>query len=123
MFWSCLILLADDQTSQPAAGGGLPQMLMMFVPIMILFWFMMIRPARKQEQLRQQLVANMKKNDKVLTAGGIYGNIVSVSDKEDEVILRVDDNARLRITKGSIARNITQEEALKQSKETKSSGA
>ena len=53
-----------------------------------------------------------EKNDKVLTAAGIYGTVLSVSDKEDEVVVKVDDNTRLRMIKSGITRNLTKEEAL-----------
>lgn len=79
----------------------------------------MIRPARRQEQAQKALLASLKKNDKVQTIGGILGTVVSVSEKEDEVVIKVDDNARLRMIKSSIARNLTNEEAAKQAKETK----
>jgi len=123
MVLSWLRLLAEGEAAPQAGGNPMMQMVLMFAPLLILAYFIMIRPARKQEQLRQQMITNMKKNDKVLTSSGIYGNVISVSDKEDEVVIRVDDNARLRVIKSSIARNITQEEALKQPKEIKPSGA
>jgi preprotein translocase subunit YajC len=73
----------------------------------------MIRPMRRQEQQRQSLVANLKKNDKVVTHSGIIGWVVAVAEKEDEVTIKVDDNVRLKMLKSAIARNVTQEEALK----------
>ena len=68
------------------------------------------------------MLANLKKNDKVVTAGGIYGTVVSVAEKEDEVVVKVDENVRLRVTKGSITRNLTNEEAARAAKEQKTTG-
>jgi preprotein translocase subunit YajC len=115
-----LILFADDQ-QQP--GGGLGGMLPLFIILGVMFWLMLIRPMRKQERERQSLLSSLKKNDKVITSGGIYGIVVGVAEKEDEVTVKVDDNVRLKMLKSSILRNLTNEEAARAAKETKPSGA
>jgi len=112
-----LILLAED-TPPPAKGPGL-DMLFLFLPVLVLFYFIVLRPMKRQEQERNSLLTQLKKNDKVLTTAGIYGTVVAISDKEDEITVRVDDNVRLRMIKASIARNITNEEALKAQKAAK----
>jgi len=112
---STLLLIAEDppapQQQQPWWG-----MLVWMAPVVVLFYFLMIRPMRRQEQQRQQLASHLKKNDKVITHAGIIGTVVSVSEKEDEVTIKVDDNVRLKFLKSAIARNVTQEEALKEAK-------
>ena len=92
-------------------GGNLLQAIWPFLLILPLFYLLVIRPGRRQERDRQSLIGNTKKNDKVYTTSGIIGTVVSISD--DELVIKVDDNVRLRMVKGSILRNITQEEALK----------
>ena len=88
--------------------------------VVFLFYFIVVRPQkRRQERERQDQMSTLNKNDKVLTTAGIYGTIVSVSDKEDEVTVKVDDNTRLKMLKASIMRNITREETLKAEKEAK----
>src|SRR5919199_618782 len=118
---NALVLLAQNGAK---GGGGMLDM--MFIPIILIFLFSLIvlRPMnRRQEQERQALLSNLKKNDKVLTTAGIYGTVISVSDKEDEVVVKVDDNVRLKMIKGAIARNLTNEEAAKAAKEQKKEGA
>jgi preprotein translocase subunit YajC len=61
----------------------------------------------------------LKKNDRVLTTAGIYGTIVAISEKEDELTVRVDDNVRIKMVKASIARNLSHEEAVKAEKAAK----
>jgi preprotein translocase subunit YajC len=111
------VVLADDKPAQPAEQTNPLNQLFIFAPILVLGYLLLIRPNRRAEQQRQAFLAALKKNDKVLTAAGVYGTVVSLSDKEDEVIVKVDDNARLRMTKGSITRNLTAEETVKQAKE------
>jgi preprotein translocase subunit YajC len=112
--------------AQTNSGNTTPQQeqpwwwsITLFLPLIILFYFLMLRPMRKQEQDRKSLASNLKKNDKVLTASGILGTVVSVSETEDEVTVKIDDNTRVKMIKSSIVRNITQEEAAKAQKEAK----
>ena len=93
---------------------------LILVGMFALLYVIVLRPAqRSRDRERQQLLTGLKKNDKVLTTAGIYGTVVSVSDKEDEVVVKVDDNTRLRMLKGSIMRNLSNEEAQKAEKEKK----
>jgi preprotein translocase subunit YajC len=97
---------------------------LLLLALFFLFWMFILRPmSRRQEQERAALLAMLNKNDKVLTHSGIYGTIISVAEKEDEIVIKVDDNVRLRMTKGSIARNLTREEAARAAKEAKKEGA
>jgi preprotein translocase subunit YajC len=79
----------------------------------LLFYFFILRPMRRQDRERAALLGSLKKNDDVITSSGIYGTVVAVSEKEDEVTVKVADNVRLRMTKGSIARNLSNEAAAK----------
>jgi preprotein translocase subunit YajC len=74
---------------------------------------------KRQEQERKTLLSALKKNDKVVTSGGIIGIVAAVKEKEDEVILKVDEssNVRLRVTRSSIVRIVGGEEAAKEQKE------
>ena len=81
-------------------------MLITLLPIMLLFYLLILRPGKRQEQERQAMLSAIKKNDKVVTSGGLIGTVAAIKDNEDEVTLRVDDssNVRLRVTKSSIVR-------------------
>jgi len=113
MFFAVLLFATEEAPKQaPPEGSLFSGMLVPLLLIIPLFYFLMIRPMRRQEQQRQQLINTVEKNDKVLTAAGIYGTVISVSEKEDEVVVKVDDNVRLRMQKASITRNLTKEEAF-----------
>jgi preprotein translocase subunit YajC len=117
---STLLLLADTPPAQDGSGGGsLIGLLLPFLPIAILFWFFMIRPMKRQEQERQALLSALKKNDKVVTSGGIIGTVAGIREKEDEVTLKVDDssNVKLRVTRSSIVRILGGEASAKEQKE------
>jgi preprotein translocase subunit YajC len=97
---------ADGAGQQPSWYGMLP-----FIAIAVVFLMLMMRNSRRQDRERQAMLSTLDKNDRVLTIGGIYGTVISVNPNEDEVVVKVDDNTRLKVTKGSISRNITKEQA------------
>ncbi len=110
-----LILFAEDPTPQ---GPGIIQFLPL-IAIAAVFYLLLIRPMRRQEQERQAMASNLKKNDEVLTNAGIYGTIVDISESDDKITVKIADNVRIKMTKGSVLRNLTNEEAAKQAKAAK----
>ena len=94
------IVCAAEGTTQPTPGSPLVT-LFPFIMIFVVFWFLLIRPQQKKQREHQQMVSSLKKGDKVITNGGVYGSVVGVSDRV--VVLRVADNVKLEIAKGSIA--------------------
>ena len=117
--WTTFLLFAEDAGQN--ADGGQPSgnpltTLLPFLLIIPLFWILMIRPARKQEAQRKAMLTALEKDDKVLTNGGIIGWVVSVSD--DEVVVRIADNVKVKMVKSGIAQNLTKLEALSQSQQT-----
>lgn len=82
-----------------------------FVLIFVLLYFMILRPQRKEQQSRGDMLTNLKKNDRVITVGGIYGVVTNVRHDGDEVTIKVDEstNAKLRLTLSSISRVVSAE--------------
>ena len=68
--------------------------------IFVVFYFLMIRPQRKKQKEHQELIAELKRGDRVITAGGIYGVIESIS--EDNIVIKVESGATMRVAKGSV---------------------
>ncbi len=83
------------------------------IAIMILYFFMFMRPQRQQDTAHRTQLENLKKNDRVVTIGGIYGTVTNVQRDSDEVTLKVDEatNAKLRVTFNAIARIITEDDS------------
>jgi preprotein translocase subunit YajC len=106
------IVFAQDGAAAPQQGGGLYQLLFMGSIIMVMFYFMLIRPNQKRDQERRSMLATLKKNDHVVTVGGIKGVVANVKADEDEVVLRIDEatGAKVRVVISSIARVIAAEE-------------
>jgi len=68
--------------------------------IFIIFYFLLIRPQQKQQADHKKMIENLKKNDEVITSGGIHGTIANVKDAV--VTLKVDDNVKIDVQKSSI---------------------
>ena len=90
----------------PAAqqGGGLSMWIMLAL-IFVVMWFFMIRPQRKQQKELQNFRDSLKKGDKVVTIGGIYGTVCEV--KEDSVLIEVDNNVKIRVSKQAIVKDFS----------------
>ena len=92
----------------PAQQQGNPLMtLVPFVLIIIVFYFLMIRPQQKQRKEHEAMLGQLKAGDRVITNSGIYGTVASVSDKT--VMVRVDGNVVLEMARGAVAGKIEEE--------------
>ena len=97
------VLQAAGAGQAPAAGGGM--FWIMMILLFVIMWAFMIRPQRKQQKELEQFRSALKKGDKVVTAGGIYGTVEEV--KERSVLIKVDGDVKLRVDKNSIVRDFT----------------
>jgi len=96
-----------------AAGGGGLFTIISFVGIILIFYFLMIRPQNKKRKETEKMLAALKKGDKIVTIGGLYGTIQSV--KETTVIIKADDNVKLEFLRSAVSSIVTQS-AVKEDK-------
>ena len=98
------------QAAAPAAGqaGGGWQMWIMLALIFVVMWFFMIRPQRKQQKELQNFRDSLKKGDKVVTIGGIYGTVCEI--KEGSVLIEVDNNVKIRVSKQALVKDFTEQQ-------------
>jgi preprotein translocase subunit YajC len=109
------ILVAQDppaeapaQKKAPGNPLGDPTFIFLMFGLMVVFLF--ILPARQQRRQQQELQAAIKTGAKIVTTSGIIGTIVTIKDNEDEITIRSGET-KLRVTKGSIARVLGQDDA------------
>ena len=84
-----------------STSGSMTTTIIMFVAIIAIFYFLIIRPQKKRDKETKAMLDAMKKGDKVITIGGIHGTVVTV--KEQTVVIKVDDNTRMEFTKSAIS--------------------
>jgi preprotein translocase subunit YajC len=86
-------------------AGDEPSAIMSFLPfilIMVIIYFLMMRPQLKKQKDKQKMVEELKKGDNVITRGGIHGKVVGFTDENKTAIVKVDDNVKLNLDKGAI---------------------
>jgi preprotein translocase subunit YajC len=89
---------------------GRPSMLpflIQFGAIIAIFWFLLIRPQRRMAQKHREVLAALKRNDEVMTEGGIIGTVVHIT--EDRVTIKTAENTRLVVARAKIARVLNAE--------------
>lgn len=98
-----LTLMPVLDAQAPAAGGSGWMTILMFALIFVVMWLFMIRPQRKQQKELQAFRDSLKKGDKVVTVGGIFGTILEV--KDNSLLLEVDKDVKLRVAKNSVVKD------------------
>lgn len=100
------LLWAAEEPAKVAPEG--PPIWSSFLPlilIFVLFYFLMIRPAQRRERLmREQISSTLKKNVEVVTSGGIIGTVTHIKDNGEEVTIRLEGDAKMRVLRSSIVR-------------------
>ncbi|MBS1552271.1 MAG: preprotein translocase subunit YajC [Bacteroidetes bacterium] len=86
------------------APGGMESILSSIVPfllIIVIFYFLILRPQQKRQKERLALLESLKKGDKVITAGGVYGTVEGIEDKT--ILVKVADNVKLKMERSSVS--------------------
>jgi preprotein translocase subunit YajC len=104
-----MIDLAYAQATPGAGGPGPIMTVFPFILIFVIMYFMVIRPQQKKGKEHQEMLKKLKKNDEVMTSGGIYGKVVDL--KETVVTLEIAPNVRIRVHRPQISDVITAEKS------------
>lgn len=95
-----MLLFQAAQTGVGGFGSIWP-----FLLILVVFWFFMIRPQMKKQKELRKFREDLKKGDKIVTTGGIYGKIVEVQD--NAIIIDVEGNCRLKVDKAAVIKDMS----------------
>ncbi len=87
--------MPTDQAANPIF-----QFIVPYALIILIFYFLVFKPQKTQKLERKKMLEGVKKNDEIVTSGGIHGTVVNV--KETTVVIRIDDNAKLEIDKDAV---------------------
>ena len=93
--------------SEQAGSPNLLTMLFPFVMMFVIFYMIVFRPQGKVRKEHEEMIKNLKKNDQVVTSGGMFGTIVNV--KPDSLTLRIDENVRVEVESSAITRLVKTE--------------
>ncbi len=93
---------------QTGAGSGNPVMAFLpFIVIILVMYFLMIRPQSKKQKEKQNMLKELKAGDEVLTIGGLYGRIEGVKEKEDVLIVRLNKEIKINVARSAIANKVS----------------
>jgi preprotein translocase subunit YajC len=105
-----LLFFVQDGAAPPAGGGQAPGggflgMLPMLAMMFLVMYFLVMRPQSKQRKERDEMIKNLKKNDKVLTNAGIYGIVKQVNADDPDLTLCIDErkDVCIKVSKQSVA--------------------
>jgi len=90
-------MLAAD----PGAGSGLAQFLFLFAPLFLIWYLLVIRPQQSQRRKTQEMLANLKTGDRVVTTGGVYGTVMAFRD--GVVQLQVAPQVKIDVARSAIS--------------------
>jgi len=106
-----LLLLAQEEApaAEPFFGSS---MMFPLAIIMLLFYFMILRPQKNKEKSFSSLIENLKEKDRIVTVGGIHGVVTNVQRDRDEVTVRIDESTgtKIRIGTSAISRLVTDDD-------------
>ena len=88
--------------SQPGQGGGGITAFLPFILIMFIIYFLMIRPQTKRQKEKNTMRGDLKKGDKIITMGGIYGTVQGFKEKGRQAIIKIDNNTNITINKTAV---------------------
>ena len=91
---------AAAPTPMPSIGEQLTQMLPMFILIIVIFYFVIYRPQKQQREKHQTMLSQLKKGDKVVTNGGLWGTVTNLG--KETVTLQVAENAKIKVARDHI---------------------
>jgi preprotein translocase subunit YajC len=92
--------------AQPQGGSGCGGLISFFIPLVLMFviiYFFMIRPQQKRSKDHQNMLNSLKKGDKVVTTGGMYGVIWGIDDKENKIVLKFGEDLKIEFLRSAIA--------------------
>jgi preprotein translocase subunit YajC len=94
-------------------GAQQPNALGMFLPIILIFvimYFLIFRPQMKRQKQQKLMLDAIKKGDKIVTAGGILGEVQGIKEKENTLIVKIAENTKIELLRSSVAKVIGSEE-------------
>ena len=108
----------DASGTAGASGGGGAQLITMLVTfglIILVFYFLVIRPQNRKQKDAKKMLESIRKGDRVVTIGGLHGFVESV--KDDAVVLRIDDNVKAKFNKSAVSQVLERRDDSGETKE------
>ena len=98
------MLISTAYAHGAGAGGGFDlRALAPLVLIFVVFYFLLIRPQQKRAKEHKEMLSKIRRNDRIVTNGGLMGKVAKVNDDRDEIELDIAENVRVKVRRGMVA--------------------
>ena len=98
-----LLFTVATTAAEPTLAGSLASLLIMIVPFGLLFYFMLVRPQKKEQKRFNEMMSGLEVGDVVLTTGGFYGGVIDITEEDVIVEFGNNKNCRIPMRKSAIA--------------------
>lgn len=98
--------LGQAQPGQPNLFASLLPLLL----IVVVMYFLMIRPQQRKQKAHQALISSLKNGDEVVTAGGLYGTVAGIDDKKNSIYLKISGDVKVKVERHAISRVLSEAE-------------
>lgn len=98
-----MITPAFAQAAAPASGTDMIVQFVPFILIFVIMWFLIIRPQQRRVREHQELVKGVRRGDTVVTSGGIIGRVTRVSDEAAEIEVEIADNVKVKVVRAMVS--------------------
>ncbi len=98
-----LLLFFMTNPNGAKGGGSFLATWGMLIPLFLIMYLLLIRPQRKRQKEHEKLLSELKKGDRVVTNGGMFGTIFAINEEKDRVVLKLSDEVKVEFLKSSIA--------------------
>ena len=102
--WEIVWLMAPAG-GEGGGGGGLMGLLP-FVIIIVIFYLLLIRPQSKRQRETQKMMQSVQKGDRIVTSGGIHGDVVGVKENKNTLIVKIAENLKIELDRSSVGRKL-----------------
>ncbi|AMP20619.1 hypothetical protein AZF37_05015 [endosymbiont 'TC1' of Trimyema compressum] len=96
---------------------GITQMLLLILPLVAIFYFLILRPQKKQKNEKILLLKNLQKGDKIITYSGIHGEVTKVPEDSSTITVKISDTVEFVMEKEAIFKNLSNEQRIAKQKE------
>jgi preprotein translocase subunit YajC len=97
-------MFIDPAYAQTAGGAGDPLMGLLFPMLLMvmIFYFLVLRPQQKRQQAHQEMISKVRRGDTVITSGGFIGKVTKVTDNSDEIEIELSDTLRVKVVRSTL---------------------
>lgn len=102
--------------AQGAPAGGGTEMILQFVPFILIFvimWFLIIRPQQRRVKTHQEMIKNVRRGDTIVTSGGIIGKVTKVLEDSNDIEVEIADGVRVKVARAMISEVRSKSEPVK----------